>query len=99
MYKFVISWHIFFLAFTKESSFTPAKLTMITGKVPWRARYFSSFQISSPSNKSPLSAYSREKNFSSMLIFRVFPNRRGRTIRVTLSPCSHHSLIRLVLSI
>ena len=36
---------------------------------------------------------------SSMLIFKVFPKRRGRVIKVVLSHLSHHSLINKVLSI
>ena len=34
----------------------------------------------------------------SMLIFNVLPKRRGRVMRVTSSPLSHHSLIKAVLS-
>lgn len=34
-----------------------------------------------------------------MFMFRVFPNLRGRVIKVTSSPLSHHSLMKSVLSI
>ena len=40
-----------------------------------------------------------EKNFSSILMFSVFPKRLGRVINVTASSDSHHSLINSVLSI
>ena len=39
------------------------------------------------------------KDHSIILIFKVFPKRLGRVIKVTSSPLSHHSLINGVLSI
>ena len=59
---------------------------------------FRSDQILSPSNRSPLCSYCREKKQFNILIFNVFPNRRGRVISVTASPDSHHFLIKSVLS-
>ena len=50
-----------------------------------QSRYPESFQISIPSNKSPLSAYLLEKKQLSILILRVLPKRLGRVISVTSS--------------
>ena len=71
----------------------------ITGNEPCNCLYFSSLQMESPSNKSPLSLYRQEKKHSSILIFKVLPNLRGRVISITSVPLSHHSLIKSVLSI
>ena len=42
---------------------------------------------------------SQKKKCSIILIFSVFPNRLGLVIKVTLSPLSHHSFMKPVLSI
>lgn len=46
-----------------------------------------------PEINPPLFSYLTEKNFSSMLIFKVFPNRLGRVTKVTLSPLSQPLLL------
>ncbi len=78
--------------------FTGAKDRLMTGQVPWSSRYFPFFHISSVSKIFPHPACSTEKKRSTMFRVRVFPKRLGRVINVTLSPFSHHSRIKSVLS-
>ena len=82
----------------RDVHFIPVYMKKSTGYVPCIARYRSSLHMERPSKIPPCPAYSKEKKRSSMLMFSVFPKRRGRVIKVTTSMFSHHSRMNAVLS-